>query len=182
LTQIQGVGEKAVAGIDEYQDFDVFTFTEDVRNGADCLKQKYSLTQNVAEKIVNGLQSKDLREIEEMELEDMAVIELWVNKKYKNLSELSKGQQCTSILNLLLLDNKGPLVIDQPEDTLDNSFIAQNLVNTLRENKIKRQYILATHNANIPVFGDAAQIIAMEEDCGRGRIAENGHGSLMISV
>ena len=36
--------------------------------------------------------------------------------------------------------------------------------------------------ANIPVFGDAAQIIAMEEDCGRGRIAENGHGSLMISV
>lgn len=178
LTQIQGIGEKAVAGIDEYQDFDVFTFAEDVKNGADCLKKKYSLTPNAAEKIVTGLQSKDLREIEEMELEDIVVIKLWVNGKYKKLSELSKGQQCTAILNLLLLDNKDPLVIDQPEDNLDNSFIAENLVKTLRENKIKRQYILATHNANIPVFGDAEQIITMEEDSGYGRIAENGLGSI----
>lgn len=149
-----------------------------VLNGADCLKQKHSLTQNVAEKIVNSLQSKDLREIEEMELEDLVIIELRVNKKYKKLSELSKGQQCTAILNLLLLDNKDPLVIDQPEDNLDNSFIGENLVKILRENNIKRQYILATHNANIPVFGDAEQIITMVEVDGQGTIAESGLGSI----
>ncbi len=76
------------------------------------------------------------------------------------------------------MDNKDPLIIDQPEDNLDNSFIAENLVKTLRDNKIKRQYILATHNANIPVFGDAEQIITMEENEGYGKISDNGIGSI----
>jgi len=101
-----------------------------------------------------------------------------VGDKYKELKDLSKGQQCTAILNLLLIDNKDPLIVDQPEDNLDNSFIAENLVKTLRTNKIKRQYMFATHNANIPVFGDAEQIITMEEQDGHGRIAEGGIGSI----
>lgn len=55
------------------------------------------------------------------------------------MENLSKGQQCTAaILNILLLDNKDPLIIDQPEDNLDNSFIAENLITTIQENKIKR--------------------------------------------
>ena len=78
----------------------------------------------------------------------------------------------------MLLDNKDPLIVDQPEDNLDNSFIAENLVKTLRENKIKRQYILATHNANIPVFGDAEQIITMEENEGHGIVSPDGVGSI----
>ncbi len=48
----------------------------------------------------------------------------------------------------------------------------------VRENKIKRQYIFATHNANIPVFGDAELIVAMEEKEGQGQITENGIGSI----
>lgn len=178
LCSLQGIGERTISGISNYQDFDTFTFTEDVRQGIDNLKSKYSLTANIAEKICRGLSRADLREIEDMELEDIVVIELNVDGKFKPLKALSKGQQCTAVLNLLLLENKDPLIIDQPEDNLDNSFIAENLVKTLRENKIKRQYILATHNANIPVFGDAEQIITMEEEQGAGRIAENGLGSI----
>lgn len=117
-------------------------------------------------------------DIEEIELEDIIDIELNVNGKFKKLKDLSKGQQCTAILNLLLIDNKDPLIIDQPEDNLDNSFIAENLVKTLRKNKIKRQYILATHNANIPVFGDSEQIITMEESDGKGQISLDGLGSI----
>ncbi|MEG0900276.1 MAG: hypothetical protein RSF40_11280 [Oscillospiraceae bacterium] len=178
LRTIQGVGEKSVVGISSYADFDTFTFAEDVRKGVEHIKQKYNLSTNIAEKLCKELSLQDLRDIEEMQLEDIVRIELYVAGNYKALNELSKGQQCTAILNLLLLDNKDPLIIDQPEDNLDNSFIAENLVKTLRENKIKRQYILATHNANIPVFGDAEQIITMEEKNGVGHIADNGLGSI----
>ena len=173
-----GVGEKSISGIAEYDDFDVFTFANNCRQGADKLIENYGLTKRVADTIVSTLTGENLRIIEEMELEDIVEIELNVNGKFKKLKDLSKGQQCTAILNLLLLDNKDPLIIDQPEDNLDNSFIAENLVKTLRSNKIKRQYILATHNANIPVFGDAEQIITMEEEEGNGRIAIDGLGSI----
>jgi ABC-type lipoprotein export system ATPase subunit len=45
--------------------------------------------------------------------------------------------------------------MDQPEDNLDNAFIADRIVRELRQAKTQRQFIFATHNANIPVFGDA---------------------------
>ncbi|MEJ7517623.1 hypothetical protein WL766_14235, partial [Staphylococcus pasteuri] len=80
------------------------------------------------------------------------------------------GQQCTAILNLLTLSNDDPLLVDQPEDNLDNSFITNNLVENTRKLKINRQFIFATHNANIPVFGDAELIVTMENENGQGII------------
>jgi ABC-type lipoprotein export system ATPase subunit len=56
---------------------------------------------------------------------------------------------------MLLLDNSDPLLMDQPEDNLDNAFIAEWIVTELRNAKSSRQFLFATHNANIPVFGDA---------------------------
>ena len=178
ITKIEGIGEKSLSGIIQYDDFDVFTFVEDIFNGADRIKSKYSLTQNVAEKICTNLKAKDLRYIEQLQLTDLIEIELEVHNDYKKLNKLSKGQQCTAILNILLLDNKDPLIVDQPEDNLDNSFIAENLVDTIRENKIRRQYVFATHNANIPVFGDAELIITMEEVDRAGKVANGGMGSI----
>ena len=178
VNNVNGVGPKSLSGIEEYKGFDVFTFANDCQEGKEKLKSKYQLTTSTAEKIVNHLDNNAIRTIEEMILDDAVEIELAVNDHFKPLKDLSKGQQCTAILNLLLLDNKDPLIVDQPEDNLDNSFIADNLVSTLRENKIKRQYILATHNANIPVFGDAEQIITLEESAGNGRIVDGGIGSI----
>lgn len=132
----------------------------------------------MAEKIVQGLTEKDLREIEEMRLEDLFVIKLFVNGRFKEMGNLSKGQQCTAILHILLLENKDSLIVDQPEDNLDNSFITDTLVTAIRDNKIHRQYIFATHNANIPVFGDAELIVAMDETEGHGHICEGGIGSV----
>ncbi len=48
--------------------------------------------------------------------------------------------------------------MDQPEDNLDNAFIAERIVQALRAAKTERQFLFATHNANIPVFGDAEWI------------------------
>jgi hypothetical protein len=81
----------------------------------------------------------------------------------RNLGEgVSVGQGCTAILSILLLESKGPLIIDQPEDDLDNRFVYQEIVEILRSERGERQMLFATHNPNIPVAGDAEFIAAMD--------------------
>lgn len=87
---------------------------------------------------------------------------------------LSDGQRNTAVLALLLAHGRGPLVIDQPEDELDSNFIYRDLVPLLREAKDSRQVLLATHNANLPVNGDAELVVALEAQGGRGRIRAEG--------
>jgi len=87
---------------------------------------------------------------------------------------LSEGQRNTVLLNLMLARGEGPIVIDQPEDELDSSFIYRTLVRDLRAAKSKRQLIVATHNANLPVNADAEQIYALEARDGRGKARAQG--------
>ena len=84
--------------------------------------------------------------------------------------QLSDGQRHTILLTIAMLaESNVPLVIDQPEDDLDNAFIFSSIVTTLRAIKEKRQVILVTHNANIAVLGDSELILPMhrESDCGK---------------
>ena len=78
------------------------------------------------------------------------------------LSELSPGQRCSAILPILLLSGDFPLIIDQPEENLDNRLIRQVIVNILASMKLRRQVIIATHNPNLPVLGDAEQCVALQ--------------------
>jgi predicted ATPase len=77
-------------------------------------------------------------------------------------------------LNLILARGEGPIIIDQPEDELDSSFIYKTLVKALRATKNKRQLIVVTHNANLPVNADAEFIFALEAQAGRGRALAQG--------
>lgn len=81
---------------------------------------------------------------------------------------LSDGQRNTAALALLLAQEGGPLVIDQPEDELDSNFVFRELIPMLRKVKSKRQLIMATHNANLPVNGDAELVYAFEARDGKG--------------
>ena len=86
--------------------------------------------------------------------------------------QLSDGQRHTILLTIAMLaESNVPLVIDQPEDDLDNAFIFSSIVTTLRAIKEKRQVILVTHNANIAVLGDSELILPMfrENDCGKAK-------------
>ena len=86
--------------------------------------------------------------------------------------QLSDGQRHTILLTIAMLaESNVPLVIDQPEDDLDNGFIFTSIVATLRDIKEKRQVILVTHNANIAVLGDSELILPMcrEKDCGKAQ-------------
>jgi len=77
------------------------------------------------------------------------------------VQELSPGQRCSAILPILLLNGRAPLIIDQPEDNLDNRLIRDVVVNILASIKLKRQVIVATHNPNLPVLGDVEQCMIL---------------------
>ncbi len=177
LKKIEGIGDKSITGISEFEGFDCITFVENMKKKPDELSEIYSITKNTSSKILT-MEENSLYEIEEMQLDDITEIALNVNGNFKNMRNLSKGQQCTALLNILLVENTDPLIIDQPEDNLDNSFIAESLVDSIRKFKSDRQYIFSTHNANIPVFGDAELIVTLTEDEGKGKIIENGIGSI----
>jgi ABC-type lipoprotein export system ATPase subunit len=79
----------------------------------------------------------------------------------KDLKELSSGERGGLLLIFyLMLDRRDiPLVIDQPEDNLDNKSVYEILVTFLKEAKKRRQIIIVTHNPNLAVVADAEQII-----------------------
>jgi len=81
---------------------------------------------------------------------------------FKPIDLGSIGLKSTAVLSLLLAAKDQPLIIDQPEDDLDNHYVYTVVVNLLRKRKFSRQIIIATHNANIPVNGDAESIAAFE--------------------
>ena len=79
-----------------------------------------------------------------------------------SLNKLSMGQKGTVLLKLFLAEGDYPLIIDQPEESLDNKFIYGELVSAFREAKKERQIIIATNNANLVVNTDAEQVIVAE--------------------
>jgi len=78
------------------------------------------------------------------------------------LNKLSLGQKCTVLIKVYLAQGRNPLLIDQPDDNLDNKFIMDELIKALRQAKKNRQIILATNNANLVINSDAEQIIVAE--------------------
>ena len=90
--------------------------------------------------------------LEVVALPDTIKIELNDHGTYKTTETLSTGQKCNAILPILLLDSERPLLIDQPEDNLDNEFVHNIVVESVQEVKKSRQLIFVTHNPNIPVL------------------------------
>lgn len=81
-----------------------------------------------------------------------------------SISELSLGQRATALLQLLMsLRDHSILILDQPEDDLDNETIFRQVVEPLLKRKAESQFIIATHNPNIPVLGDAELVHACHE-------------------
>lgn len=122
-----------------------------------------------------------LYRIEAYEIPDRIDIRLKVGDQYRPLVTtsptdfgLSTGQRCTAILSLILVEQNTPLIIDQPEDDLDNQFVFESIVPTLRREKEQRQFLIATHNANLPVSGDAEHIIVLAADEKSGWIEQHG--------
>lgn len=80
------------------------------------------------------------------------------NGNEQNIQQGSPGQKTAALLAFILSYGEEPLLLDQPEDDLDNELIYDLIVKQLRETKSKRQIIVVTHNANIVVNGDAEMV------------------------
>jgi DNA repair ATPase RecN len=133
------------------------------------------LAEDQAVRVLGHLQASDrLAALETVDLEDEPLIALRDGADFKNSADLSTGQRCTVILPILLLQSERPLLIDQPEDNLDNAFVYDTIVRSLREAKIGRQLIFVTHNPNIPVLGEADRVFVFSSDGRRGTISHTG--------
>ena len=123
-------------------------------------------------------ESVDPLTLEIIAIEDRVAIELNVatsgRPHFKDASDLSRGQKCTALLPILLARRDNPLIIDQPEDNLDNHFIFETVVNAIQRMKKRRQMIFITHNANIPVLAEAELVLVMTSDGRIGAIEKRG--------
>lgn len=106
---------------------------------------------------------------------DRYVLAMNLGGSHRPLRQLSGGQRVSVLLSLLLeTRDDRPLVIDQPEDELDNRFLFDTVLPALKRLKGRRQIIIATHNANIVVNGDADQVIQLDATGTRGKIVQSG--------
>lgn len=83
------------------------------------------------------------------------------------VDQLSPGGRSSAMLPLIALSDTVPLIIDQPEDNLDNRMVGQTLSSILARLKERRQIIVTTHNPNIVVGGDAEQVLVLEAPSAR---------------
>jgi DNA repair ATPase RecN len=161
-------------------------FVETCRAGTAELVRQFRLPQGQADRIAQ-LPHEVTMQIEELDLPPTTRIELNVAPEgqppaWQSLDDLSTGQKATAVLLLLLLESEAPLIVDQPEDDLDNRFITDGVVPKMREEKRHRQFVFSTHNANIPVLGDAELILGLsaagEATHGRGRLPPEYMGAI----
>lgn len=149
-----------------YEDYKTFlmyilTSNEDIANkiGAELSLQPRFLAL-WKDKALNGTLSSLVNVIPEDKIE----IKIIQDNGEIDINAGSPGQKCAALLTLILNIGDNPLIIDQPEDDLDNSLIYNLVVKSIREMKNRRQIIIVTHNPNIPVLGDAEGIIILERN------------------
>ena len=183
--RIGGQLKRTIDTLGERDDLSLSEFIATCRKGPAELQSKFNITPDQARRIGEAGEEVFM-ELEELDLPHTTIMKLNISSPdrevWKEMNDLSTGQKATTILLLLLLESDAPLIIDQPEDDLDNFFIAEGIVPKMREEKRRRQFIFSTHNANIPVLGDAELIVGLravgEAEVGHGEIPLEWMGSI----
>lgn len=186
LREVGGNLSAALERLRSLEQLSLPDFAQRCREGKEALMQHYGLPAGSAERIAQADLDLFMR-IEELDLPATTKIELNTAPDgepptWQTLEALSTGQKATAVLLLLLLESEAPLVVDQPEDDLDNRFITEGVVPIMRQEKRHRQFVFSTHNANIPVLGDAELILGLaasgEGKEGHAKISPEHMGSI----
>ena len=131
------------------------------------------LTEKNARSLLSACSApEELYGLELIRFDDAPSIELLDKGVYRPSVALSTGQKCTTILPILLYENLYPVLIDQPEDNLDNTYIFDMSAKMLRNAKALRQMIFATLNPNLVVLGGADHVIVFG--------SHEGHAVILI--
>ena len=92
-------------------------------------------------------------------------IEIIIRYHDKNIENYSLGQRASAVLLFILAQyDNDVIMIDQPEDDMDNQVIYKELIKTIKKAKENIQFIFTTHNPNIPVLGDAEEVIGLKNE------------------
>jgi hypothetical protein len=135
---------------------------------ADAVSAATDLSFDRSLAMLGHLRTADLPDLIAAPIDDGVTMELLDGPEYKPSDRLSIGQRCTVVLPMLLAAEGGMLVVDQPEDHLDNAYVTTTLVQRLRSRSEDQQLIFSSHNPNIPVLGEANRVIVMGSDGSRG--------------
>jgi len=180
-----GTNSTTIEAITTTDGIDGSTLAAVVAEGVAAVMSKFSITSAQATKIVNWLTHTDADRLSELEVlapRDRVDIRLNVDGENKTLDRLSAGQRATAILLLIFAIDGKCMILDQPEDDLDNRFIFDDVVRMIREQKATpkggtdRQIIAATHNPNIPALGDAELVVVL--DAGNDKVTVQAQGSI----
>jgi len=143
-------------------------------NDFELIADATGISKDRALRVLAQLKDADLGMLATVAVEDLVEFQLLDGIQYKDISTLSIGQRCTVILPLALRHVDKLLIVDQPEDHIDNAFIADTLILSLLARDPCGQIIFSTHNANIPVLGKADRVIQLGSDGRRGHCLEAG--------
>ena len=146
----------------EYKDFEFNLDNNDFRNQIE--KLLLDILQNKI-KLKSKYETKT-KEIIQKLFQDWFIINYEITYDGDKVSDMSPGKKSFVLLRLIVeLDkSKCPLLIDQPEDNLDNRSIYNEVVKFIKEKKKERQIIIVTHNSNLAVSTDAECIIVANQD------------------
>jgi ABC-type lipoprotein export system ATPase subunit len=139
-------------------------------NNFDSIADAASITRDRAARVLAHLREADMSAIATTPIDDVVTFQLLDGKDYKDIGELSTGQRCTVILPIILRHIERILVVDQPEDHIDNAFIVDTLIQAILARSPTTQIIFTTHNANIPVLGNAERVLQLGSNGRRGYI------------
>ncbi len=137
-----------------------------LKGDSSALSERASIQKDKAVQILEALlKAQDMFRLEGVSCQDLPNFFLKIDKKvgggstgkdnYRQTEQLSTGQRCTAILPIIFAASTNPLIIDQPEDNLDNKYIADAIHKIIKLKKDYRQMIFVTHNPNIPVLSGA---------------------------
>ncbi|MDP9164504.1 MAG: ABC transporter ATP-binding protein, partial [Actinomycetota bacterium] len=143
---------------------------------ADGLAAVCGLGVDRARKLITHLDDRDiLANLARVRLTDLVDFRLRDGAVDKSVDELSTGQKCSVTLPIVMSERERSLILDQPEDHLDNAFLVSNVLSALiARTQSGAQTIVATHNANIPVLGSAATVVVLASDGTTGRVEVRG--------
>jgi predicted ATP-dependent endonuclease of OLD family len=134
----------------------------------DFIADATGISSDRAARLLAHLRETDLGAIGTASVEDLVDFQLLDGSDYKDIGELSTGQRCTVVLPIVLRHTERILIVDQPEDHIDNAFIADTLIQSVLARDEDSQIIFSSHNANIPVLGNANHVVQMASDGKRG--------------
>jgi ABC-type Na+ transport system ATPase subunit NatA len=139
-------------------------------NDFEMIAQAAGITKDRSARVLAQIRDGGISDLATKSVEDDVSFHLLDGQDYKEIAELSTGQRCTVVLPLVLSHTDRALIVDQPEDHIDNAFIVDTVIKAVRARGGKNQTIFSTHNPNIPVLGEAEKVVHLGSDGHRGYV------------